>query len=187
MQVYEDWMDEWVVFEPNNWHLKDGAPEEIAKAFDEYMNTDDSGIPEIPEIDEEAPVEKQFIFKISKTNNEKRVAFGWSVISRTADGAEVFDLQNDGIDPDELEALAYKYVRFYRDAGALHNSKGKGVLIESFVSTIEKQKIMGIPSGVMPVGWWTGFYVTDDDVWEKVKSGEYAAFSIEGSAVREKV
>ena len=132
-------------------------------------------------------VKKEFVFKIAKTNDEQRIAFGWSVISRTADGAEVFDLQNDGIDPDELEALAYKYVRFYRDAGALHNSKGKGVLIESFVSTLEKQKIMGIPSGVMPVGWWTGFYVTDDDVWEKVKSGEYAAFSIEGSAVREKV
>jgi hypothetical protein len=137
--------------------------------------------------DPEADIKKEFIFKIASTNDEKRLAFGWSVISRTADGAEVFDLQNDGIDPDELEALAYKYVRFYRDAGALHNSKGKGVLIESFVSTLEKQKIMGIPSGVIPVGWWTGFYVTDDDVWEKVKSGEYAAFSIEGSAVREKV
>jgi len=130
---------------------------------------------------------KEFVFKIAKTDDEQRVAFGWSVISRTADGAEVFDLQNDGIDPDELEALAYKYVRFYRDVGALHNSKGKGVLIESFVSTLEKQKIMGIPSGVVPVGWWCGFYVLDDDVWAKVKSGEYAAFSIEGSALREKV
>jgi len=132
-------------------------------------------------------IAKEFVFRIAKTNDEQRIAFGWSVISRTADGAEVFDLQNDGIDPDELEALAYKYVRFYRDAGALHNSKGKGVLIESFVSTLEKQKIMGIPSGVMPVGWWVGFYVLDDDVWSKVKSGEYAAFSIEGTALREKV
>ena len=130
---------------------------------------------------------KEFIFKIAKTNDEKRLAFGWSVISRDALGNAVWDLQDDGVDPEELEALAYKYVRFYRDAGALHNSKGKGVLVESVVTTLEKQQIWGIPSGVMPVGWWTGFYVMDDDVWVKVKSGEYAAFSIEGTAVREKV
>lgn len=130
---------------------------------------------------------KEFVFKIAKTNDEKRLAFGWSVISRDALGNAVWDLQDDSVDPEELEALAYKYVRFYRDAGALHNSKGKGVLVESVVTTLEKQQIWGIPSGVMPVGWWTGFYVTDDDVWAKVKSGEYAAFSIEGTAVREKV
>jgi cation transport regulator ChaB len=133
-------------------------------------------------------VKKEFVFKIAKADDEKRLAFGWSVISRTADGTEVWDLQNDAIDPEDLEALAYKYVRFYRDSGELHNgSKGKGVLIESVVTTLEKQQIWRVPSGVMPVGWWTGFYVTDDDVWEKVKSGEYAAFSIEGTAVREKV
>jgi len=138
--------------------------------------------------DPEADIKKEFIFKIASTNDEKRLAFGWSVISRTADGQEVWDLQNDAIDPDELEALAYRYVKLYRDSGELHNgSHGKAVLIESVVTTLEKQQIWGIPSGVMPVGWWTGFYVIDDDVWEKVKTGEYSAFSIEGSAVREKV
>lgn len=39
----------------------------------------------------------------------------------------------------------------------------------------------------MPVGWWIGFRVTDDDVWEKVKSGEYSMFSIGGTAIREEV
>jgi hypothetical protein len=133
-------------------------------------------------------VKKEYVFKIAKADEEKRLAFGWSVISRTAKGDEVWDLQDDAIDPDELEALAYKYVKLYRDSGELHNgSNGKAVLIESVVTTLEKQQVWGIPSGVMPVGWWTGFYVLDDDVWEKVKNGQYAAFSIEGSAIREKV
>lgn len=131
---------------------------------------------------------KNFEFKIMKADVEKRIAFGWSVISRDAAGNEVWDLQNDSVDPQDLEELAYKYVRFYRDSGELHNgSRGKAVLIESVVTTLEKQQVWGVPSGVMPVGWWTGFYVLDDEVWEKVKSGEYRAFSIEGSAVREKV
>ena len=40
MQAYQDWMDEWMVFEPGNWHLKDNAPEEVIKAFNDYMRED---------------------------------------------------------------------------------------------------------------------------------------------------
>lgn len=141
----------------------------------------------IGEKEDDEENKKAFVFKIADMNTEKRLAFGWSVISRDALGNEVWDLQDDGIDPEDLEALAYKYVRFYRDSGELHVNAGKAVLIESVVTTVEKQRVWGIPSGVMPVGWWTGFYVLDDAVWEKVKSGEYSAFSIEGTAVRQKV
>lgn len=137
--------------------------------------------------EEKEEEKKTFVFKIAGTNTEKRLAFGWSVISRDALGNEVWDLQNDGIDPEDLEALAYKYVRFYRDSGERHVNAGKAVLIESVVTTLDKQRVWGVPSGVMPIGWWTGFYVLDDAVWEKVKSGEYTAFSIEGTAVRQKV
>jgi hypothetical protein len=184
MQVeYQDWMDKWIIYDPGNWHLKDGAPEEVVKSFEKMMaDGNDDGA------DEPETVTKEYVFQIAKADVEKRIAFGWSVISRDAAGREVWDLQNDGIDPEDLEAMAYKYVRFYRDSGELHNgSQGKAVLIESVVTTLEKQIVWGIPSGVMPVGWWCGFYVLDDDVWAKVKSGEYAAFSIEGSALREKV
>lgn len=40
-QANMDWMDEWVVFEPGNWHLKDNAPEDVIKAFAQYMKEDD--------------------------------------------------------------------------------------------------------------------------------------------------
>ena len=46
---------------------------------------------------------------------------------------------------------------------------------------------IGIPQGTLPVGWWIGFKVTDDDVWEKVKDGTYSMFSIEGTAERAEV
>ena len=32
---------EWFVMEFGNWHLKEGAPEEIVKEFEEYMKQDD--------------------------------------------------------------------------------------------------------------------------------------------------
>ena len=36
-----EWFDEWVIVEPDNWHLKKGAPDEIKKEFEEFMKDDD--------------------------------------------------------------------------------------------------------------------------------------------------
>jgi hypothetical protein len=47
-------------------------------------------------------------------------------------------------------------------------------------STKEKMQAMGIPDGTIPEGMWVGFYIPDDEVYAKVKSGEYRMFSIEG-------
>jgi cation transport regulator ChaB len=135
----------------------------------------------------ESNVNKICDFEIKKTIDEKRLAFGWAMISRDSSGAEVWDLQNDNVDPEDLEEFAYKYVKFYRDAGELHINSGMGVMIESVVTTLEKQQVWGIPIGIMPVGWWVGFYVNDDSVWDKVKEGKYKAFSIEGVAERVEV
>ena len=48
-------------------------------------------------------------------------------------------------------------------------------------------QVMGIPAGTLPIGWWIGFKVTDEDVWKKVKDGTYPMFSIEGEAERVEV
>ena len=91
------------------------------------------------------------------------------------------------IDPETLEEAAYKFAEFYRDGGEMHERTGVAVMVESVILTTEKQEAMGIPVGTLPVGWWLGFRVTDDDVWEKVKSGEYNMFSIGGEAIREEI
>jgi cation transport regulator ChaB len=131
---------------------------------------------------------EKFEFKISKTNEEKQLCFGWAIISRGSSGEEISDLQNDCIDPSELENLAYKHVILYRDAGEQHVGKGgKGILVESVVTTIEKQIVWGITSSFIPVGWWVGFKVTDKEVWAKIKNGTYKAFSIQGDAYRQEV
>ena len=64
---------------------------------------------------------------------------------------------------------------------------GAAVLIESVVFTEEKMQAMGIPAGTLPIGWWIGFKVLDEEVWEKVKDGTYPMFSIEGEAERVEV
>lgn len=133
------------------------------------------------------PKEKAHRFRIQKVDEDKRLVFGWASVSVTVDGTLVEDLQEDMIEPDVLEAAAYKFAELYRDGGEMHERTGVGVMVESVVLTAEKQAAMGIPAETLPVGWWIGFRITDDDVWEKVKSGEYNMFSIGGTAIREAV
>ena len=121
---------------------------------------------------------------ITKVNDEKMLAFGWANVAVTADGEVIEDWQKDIIEPEELENAAYQYVLLYREGGEMHERGGAAVLVESVVFTEEKMKAMGIPEGTLPVGWWIGFKVTDEDVWKKVKNGEYPMFSIEGDAER---
>ena len=75
-------------------------------------------------------------FKITKSDDDKMLAFGWANVSITADGELIEDYQEDIIEPEELESAAYKFAELYR---------------------------------------------------EKVKSGEYPMFSIEGEAERVEV
>jgi len=126
-------------------------------------------------------------FSIQKSSDEKRLAFGWASILQDESGTELVDLAEDIIDPDTLENAAYEFVRLYREGGEMHECGDCAVLVESVVFTKEKMAAMGIPEGTLPTGWWIGFYITDDEVWEKVKSGEYPMFSIEGTAIPETV
>lgn len=103
------------------------------------------------------------------------------------DGELIEDWQGDIIEPEELENAAYEYVRLYGDSGEMHERGGVAVLIESVVFTEEKMQAMGISAGTLPIGWWIGFKVTDEDVWQKVKDGTYPMFSIEGEAERVEV
>lgn len=128
-------------------------------------------------------------FSIYKADDDKRLVFGWASIAMTVDGEPLEDLQKDVIDEDDLEEAAYQYVLNFRDTGEEHmpGLRKKGRLVESCVFTKEKQRAMGLAEGALPVGWWIGFYIDDDDTWKRIKNGTYKMFSIEGKAEREPV
>lgn len=125
--------------------------------------------------------------KITKSDDDKMLAFGWANVSIRSNGEVIEDWQEDIVEPEELERAAYNFVELYREGGEMHERGGTAVLIESVVFTEEKMKAIGIPVGTLPVGWWIGFKILDEDVWEKVKDGTYSMFSIEGEAERVEV
>ncbi len=123
-------------------------------------------------------------FRVTKSDDDRRLAFGWASVSMRVDGELIEDFQKDIVEPEVLENSAYNFVEFYREGGEMHERGGAAVLVESVVFTEEKMKAMGIPEGTLPVGWWIGFKVTDQEVWERVKDGTYPMFSVEGTAQR---
>ena len=124
---------------------------------------------------------------VIKSDDDRRLVFGWANVAVRADGEQIVDWQQDMIDIAELEKAAYGYVAEFGTAGEMHRRGGVGRVIESIVFTKEKAAALGISPDILPEGWWIGFQITDDVVWEKIKNGEYSMFSIEGTAVREPV
>ena len=125
-------------------------------------------------------------FTIAKTEPDKMLVFGWGSVAVDADGTQIEDLQGDMIDPEDLEKAAYDHVLNFRSTGERHDPRlrRKGRLVESCVFTKEKQAAIGIPPGTVPEGWWVGYKIDDPEAWEKIKSGEYQSFSVEGKGER---
>jgi len=121
---------------------------------------------------------------VYKSDDEKRQVFGWANVAVRVGGEEIVDWQDDMVEISELEQAAYDYVVEFGTAGEMHERGGVGRLIESVVFTKEKAQAMGIPADILPEGWWVGFQIDNEEVWKKVKSGEYSMFSIEGTAAR---
>ena len=128
-------------------------------------------------------------FQLTKSDDEERLVFGWASVAQRTDGETVVDWQEDIVEISELEQAAYDFVQFYREGSEMHERGGLdvAVVVESMVFTPDKLALLNIPEGTVPLGWWVGFRILDDDVWAKVKDGTYRMFSIEGQAIREKV
>lgn len=141
-------------------------------------------------LEDEQPLLKSVDWEgeFTKFDTDKRQVFGWASIV-SVNGKPVVDRQGDLIDADEMEKSAYEYVIKSRRGGDQHRRTDDGQafhasdMIESFVVTPEKKDRLGLPDD-MPVGWWVGFKVNDDDTWRKVKNGEVTGFSIHGKGKR---
>jgi len=121
---------------------------------------------------------------IAKVDDEKRQIFGWASVSLRTDGEQIIDSHGDQIDPEDLEAAAYEFVLNYREANDMHQGPVVGRLIESAVFTPEKLEVMGLAKDALPVAWWFGLQLEDEDAWAAVKNGKRRMLSIEGKAQR---
>lgn len=126
--------------------------------------------------------------EIAKSDDEKRIVFGWAYVSHDPTGVQRIDKSGEFVpEEDDLESAAYDFVLNSRVGGDVHIKKGVSTMVESIVFTKEKREAMGIPDGVLPTGWWVGFKVHDEEVWKAHKRGERSMFSVHGKGIRKKV
>ena len=118
---------------------------------------------------------------IAKQLPDERKVWGWASVA-TVDGKAVVDKQDDVIEPGELRKAAHDFVMAGRPLGNMHTDVGVGRIFESVMFDNDLQKTLGIDLGME--GWFVGFKVDDDGLWDKIKSGEQPEFSIGGRATR---
>lgn len=122
--------------------------------------------------------------QIVKQLDEERLAFGWAYVS-TVNGEISLDHSEEFIRPDQIAKAATNFMLSMRTAKAMHSGDKIGEVVHSMPLTNEIAKALGIQSD--REGWLVAIKVYDDQVWQDVKSGKLAAFSIGGRALKEMV
>lgn len=168
-----------------------GIPKDILTGnFDHTKpHNGDNGIQFEPRKNNEKEISKnndnwKLDFDIKKIEEDQQLVFGWLSIAYDSQGNQVEDADHDIIEESDLEQAAYNHVLKFRKAGENHQEI-IGDLVESMIFTKEKQQALGIPNGILPIGWWVGYKLVKQDAWDKVKSGEYDSFSVGGRGRRE--
>lgn len=121
-------------------------------------------------------------FEVLKLDEEQRILYGWASVTKVDDQL-VVDRQGDRIETDTLHKAVNVFMKEVRVGKLMHQGEQVGQIIHSFPVSKEIMGALGIQTNME--GWITGYYVEDDQLWQDVKSGKYAAFSIGGTAMKE--
>ena len=123
----------------------------------------------------ENKIAKSVSVNIVKRDEDKRIVYG---IVLEPDSV---DLQNDVVSKSEIETAAHEFLKSYRVVGDNHNQLAKADVVESYIATSD-----GVLNGkpFKAGSWMMAVKVDDEDMWLRLKEGEYTGFSIGGSAER---
>jgi hypothetical protein len=125
----------------------------------------------------EKALRKGVFCPIAKADTERRLVTGMVLVPETVDA------QGDIISAEAIELAAHDFLARYNretELGVQHNSfNGQAELVESFLAPIS-YPLEG--RTILQGTWMITVHVTDDETWEKVKTGAIAGFSIGGTA-----
>lgn len=122
--------------------------------------------------------------QILKQDSEERLVYGWAYVS-TDKGSISLDHSGEFVRPEQIAKAATNFMLSMRTAKRMHSGGKIGEVVHSMPLTHEISKALGIQSD--REGWLVAIKVYDDQVWQDVKSGKLAAFSIGGRALKEMV
>lgn len=113
--------------------------------------------------------------KVMKADEEKRLVYG--IVMRP----NVVDVHKDIISREELEKTAHYYLANKGVVGDRHSKVAKVEVVESYIAPVSFK----LGDGEVKEGDWVLVtHILDDDLWAKVKSGEYQAYSPGGFGLK---
>lgn len=116
---------------------------------------------------------------ILKLDDSKRLVYGVFLVPAKA------DRQGDVVSIDDVEKVAHGFLKGYRAVDEMHEKQTTDAdVVESAIAT-EDMNYFGKP--VIKGTWYGAIRINTDEVWDKVKSGEYKAFSVRIWGQREPV
>jgi hypothetical protein len=115
---------------------------------------------------------------IIKSDDDKRIVYGVVLEPHS------IDLQGDVIAIDTIETAAHKYLIEHRTVGDSHSRLAGAEVVESYLAPADLE----LGGQLITQGTWVmGVHVTDERLWQAVKSGEYSGFSIGGKGERKQI
>ncbi len=124
---------------------------------------------------------------ILKTDEDQHMVYGIVYAPGTPEDA---DTQGDFMEAEEIRKSAFEFMSQAR----IHNvdsdhdfEAGKGYVAESWITKADGDLKDPLFPEEPEGSWAVGIYVSDDEVWEGVKSGELNGLSMAGAGVRETV
>jgi hypothetical protein len=163
-------------FKPHTMYNPDTGKGIMVNTYEEHLDLKDKGFSH--------KMIKNIEGKILKTDDEQRMVYGWASVV-TENGEPVVDRQGDVIEAETLVKAVNEFMEHVRVGKAMHVGDQVGTVVHSLPITKEIGDSLGIQSD--REGWVVAYKVFDDDVWNMVKSGELAAFSIGGRAIKEEI
>ena len=164
-------------FEPHMMYDPQTGKGKMANTYEQHLSMKEKGYTRT-----KPKVEKSVEGVVLKTDEEQRMVYGWASVV-TEKGEPIIDRQGDVVEPNTLVKAVNKFMEHVRIGKQMHKGDQIGTVVHSMPITDEIGKALGIQSD--REGWVVAFKVYDDEVWKKVKSGELAAFSIGGRAIKE--
>jgi hypothetical protein len=120
--------------------------------------------------------------QVIKVDDEQRIVYGWASVTKVND-KYVVDSQQDVIRTEVLHKAINDFMKEVRVGKLMHQGEQVGQIVHSFPVSKEICGALGIDCD--KEGWIVGYHVTDDQIWQDVKVGKYAMFSIGGMALKE--
>lgn len=118
-------------------------------------------------------------------DTDEHMALGWAAYTHDSEGMPIVDHQGHALDLPSLQAALRAAMR---SGGAgmgdeQHERDGVADIVEMLTIAPDEREPLGFGKG--PAGVVVRFIVTDDDTWQRVKSGDLRELSITGIGATE--